>query len=57
MNIYARALVWAAAIIGVAVAGMLEIIDEDSMTTLLLVLPLVAWMSLCGRACCLPRRV
>ena len=55
MKTYTSALCWAGAIIGVAVAGMLEVIDEDSTTTLLIALPVAAWMALSGRSCRLRR--
>ena len=45
------ALCWAAAIVGVALAGAAGAIDESSTTTLLVALPAVAWTSLNGRAC------
>ena len=51
MNTYTSALCWAGAIIGVAVAGM---IDEDSMISLLVALSVAAWMALTGRTCRLP---
>ena len=38
MNPYRSPLCWAAAIVGVALAGIFGVIDEDSMTTLL-----IAW--------------
>ena len=52
MNAYRNALCWAAAIVGVAVAGIYGAIDEDSMTTLLIALPVAGWMAVSGRSCC-----
>jgi hypothetical protein len=52
MILYRNALCWAAAIIGVAFAGMFEIIDQASMTTLLIVLPFAGWMAVHGRGSC-----
>ena len=52
MTGYRNALCWAIAIIGVAVAGMFEVIDKASMTTLLIALPVVAWQALSGRLYC-----
>jgi hypothetical protein len=49
---YRNALCWAAAILGVAVAGVFEVIDEASMTTLLIALPVAGWMAVSGRGCC-----
>ena len=46
------ALCWAAAILGVAVAGAFGVIDEASTTTLLIVLPIAGWMALSGRGSC-----
>ena len=47
-----KALCWAAAILGVAVAGAYGFIGESSTTTLLIVLPVVAWQALSGRMYC-----
>jgi hypothetical protein len=55
MNEYRKALCWAAAMVGVAVAGALGIIDEASMTSLLVALPVAGWLAL-GRSRCVPRR-
>lgn len=52
MMLYRNALCWAAAIIGVALAGMFEVIDRASMTTLLIVLPIAGWMAVRGRGSC-----
>ncbi|HEY6815534.1 MAG TPA: hypothetical protein VI168_08350 [Croceibacterium sp.] len=52
MTGYRNALCWAGAILGVALAGMFEVIDRASMTTLLIALPVVAWMALRGRLYC-----
>jgi hypothetical protein len=56
MILYRNALCWSAAILGVGAAGMFGVIDEDSTTTLLIALPVAAWMALRGRGCCLARR-
>ncbi len=56
MSTYRNALCWAAAIVGVAVAGMFEVIDEASMTTLLIALPVAGWMAVSGRTCRIPFR-
>jgi hypothetical protein len=52
MTTYRIALCWAAAIVGVALAGMFEVIDEASMTTLLIALPVAGWMAVSGRGPC-----
>ena len=52
MTLYRNALCWAAAILGVGVAGMTGVIDEDSMTTLLIVLPVAGWMAVRGHGSC-----
>jgi hypothetical protein len=52
MTGYRNALCWAAAIVGVGLAGMLEVIDEASMTTLLIALPVAGWMAVSGRGYC-----
>ena len=52
MTGYRNALCWAIAIVGVALAGMFEVIDRSSTTTLLIALPVAAWMALSGRGSC-----
>lgn len=52
MTLYRNALCWAAAIIAVAVAGTYEVIDESSMTTLLIALPVAGWMAISRRGSC-----
>jgi hypothetical protein len=52
MTTYRNALCWAAAILGVGLAGMSGVIDESSMTTLLIVLPIAGWMAVRGRGSC-----
>ena len=52
MTLYRNALCWAVAILGVALGGMLEVIDEASTTTLLIALPVAAWMAVSGRGHC-----
>ena len=52
MHVYFRASCWAAMILGVAVAGALDLIDEISATTLLITLPVAGWMAVSGRGCC-----
>lgn len=52
------AMLWALAIIFTAFLASEGVIDEDSATTLLLVLPILAAMQLTGRMnCCLQKRV
>ena len=53
MRFYLSALAWAAAILLVAFLRSLGAIDEDMATTLFVTLPIVAWLSLQGRMCCL----
>jgi hypothetical protein len=52
MNTYRNPLCWAAAILGVAFAGMSGVIDPASTTTLLVALPVAAWMALSRRGSC-----
>ena len=52
MTAYRNALCWAAATLGVAVAGVFELIDQASMTTLLVALPVAGWMAVSGRGYC-----
>ena len=49
---YRTALCWAGAILAVAVAGMLGVIDQASTTTLLIALPVAGWMAVSGRGSC-----
>lgn len=51
MTTISKALCWAAAILGVALAGAFGVIDQASTTTLLIVLPIAGWMALTGREC------
>ena len=52
MTGYRNALCWATAIMGVALAGMFEVIDKASMTTLVIALPVAGWMAISGRGYC-----
>ena len=56
MKTYLPALCWAGAILWLAAAGVLGQIDEESGTTLLIVLPAVAWTAMSERICCLALR-
>ncbi len=56
MQTYRNAACWAAAIIGVAIASVFEVIDEASATTLLIALPVAGWMAVSGRGQCFRRR-
>ena len=49
------ALTWAAAMLLVAYTRALGAIDEDMASTLLIVLPIMAWLSLQGRLSCFGR--
>ena len=55
MQTYRNALCWAAAIIGVAIASVFEVIDKSSATTLLIALPVAGWMAVTGRGSCFRR--
>jgi hypothetical protein len=52
MNTYLHALGWASAILIVAAAGIWGVIEGDTMTTLLIVLPAAAWIALSRRSHC-----
>jgi len=56
MNMKLKALCWAAAIILVALGGASGLMEKNTVVTLTTILPLLAWMSISGRTCCLPRR-
>ena len=47
-----NALCWATVIILLAVAARVGVIDQGSATTLFIVLPIAAWMTLSGRTSC-----
>lgn len=47
-----KALIWATLIIALAFANIFELIADDMAQTLLIVLPLVAWMNISGRTSC-----
>jgi hypothetical protein len=49
---YRNALCWAGATMAVALAGMFEVIDQASMTTLLIALPIAGWMAVSERGSC-----
>jgi|GEM_PF-2692145 len=52
----ARALAWATVILGLALATIFDFVSGDLARTLLIVLPLVAWMNISGQAGCVPRK-
>ena len=47
-----KALCWAAALVLLALGGWSGLMDRDAVEVLLIVLPLVAWLSITGRGCC-----
>ena len=49
-----RALIWAAVILGLAVASAYGFVGHDVAQTLLIVLPLIAWLSITDRKGCGP---
>jgi hypothetical protein len=49
---YRNALCWAGAMLAVAGAGMVGVIDQASTTTLLIALPIAGWMAVSGRGSC-----
>ncbi len=49
-----RALIWAAVILGLAVASMYDLVGHDTAQTLLIVLPVIAWLSITDRLGCGP---
>jgi hypothetical protein len=53
---YRNALCWAGAMLAVAGAGMVGVIDQASTTTLLIALPIAGWMAVSGRPCPLAPR-
>lgn len=56
MNKMLHSFCWGAVLIAVAIASRYGTMDRGSAITLSIVLPLVAWMSLTGRASCSLRR-
>lgn len=58
MNMKLKALCWGAAMLFVALGGRSALMDKGTVTTLVTIIPLLAWMSLSGRtSCCFGRRV
>ena len=51
MAIYSKALFWAAAIILVALGSKIHVIPKDLADTLVLILPIVAWISIARGFC------
>lgn len=49
-----KSLLWAAIIIGFAFASIFEVVTEDFATTMIVVLPLLAWMHISGQFGCAP---
>ncbi|RIV82683.1 hypothetical protein [Aurantiacibacter zhengii] len=49
-----RALIWAAAMLGIAVLAAMGAIERDTATTMLIVLPVVAITNLLGGGCTRP---
>lgn len=57
MNSISKALGWAAAMLLVAIGGRTGLMDQGAVTTLITIIPLLAWMSIHGQAnCCFGRR-
>jgi len=57
MNSLPKALCWAAAMLFVAIGGRTGLMDQGAVTTLITIIPLLAWMSIRGQTnCCFGRR-
>ncbi len=57
MNSISKALGWAAAMLFVAIGGRTGLMDQSAVTTLITIIPLLAWMSIRGQtSCCFGRR-
>jgi hypothetical protein len=57
MNSISKALCWAAAMLFVALGGRTGLMDQGAVTTLITIIPLLAWMSIRGQtSCCFGRR-
>ncbi len=55
MNTIVKALIWAAVIIAIALAGRAEWIDSDAAQTLTLTLPVLAIVTLGSTGSCAPK--
>nr|WP_166179085.1 hypothetical protein [Altererythrobacter segetis] len=55
MNQITKALCWAAAMLLLALGDRAGVLEHGTVVTLTTILPLLAWMSISGRTCCLPR--
>ena len=53
---YLKPLLWAAALVLLAMGNRFGLVADDVADTLFIVLPLLAVLSLRGGLCCLPRR-
>ena len=56
MGTYRNGLVWAAAMLAVALADRLEVIDQDATSSMLIALVASSTIMVRGRASCLPRK-
>ncbi len=54
MNKIALALIWAAAIIGISVASIFDIVPTGFAEAMVFTLPALAWLSISGGKSCLP---
>lgn len=52
-----KALAWAGILMALAVASLFGLVKEDLAQTLIIVLPLVAWMNISGNQGCAPCRL
>ena len=56
MNTITKALCWAAAMLLLALGDHAGVLEHGTVVTLITIIPILAWMSITGRTCCLPRK-
>ena len=56
MNKISKALCWAAAMLFLALGDRAGVLEHGTVVTLITIIPILAWMSISGRTCCLPRK-
>jgi hypothetical protein len=56
MNTITKALCWAAAMLFLALGDRAGVLEHGTVVTLITIIPILAWMSITGRTCCLPRK-
>ena len=56
MTTTSKALCWAAVMLFLALGDRAGVLEHGTVTTLITIIPVLAWMSISGRTGCLPRK-